>query len=171
VSPVKFELGFYIPEDDILHSNCRENLKSYIALTGWTVSRRRNVSPVRYEVGFYIQEDILLTARVRLALVRLMRLAMALPCYDSKATQVTVFRALRTCVYDRVGAEDKFRDTSQCRRSGREDKCTHSFPQSLSECARLPVRHSGQADRNVTVLHVSIHGAERHTRNVVETGT
>jgi hypothetical protein len=32
VSPVKYELGFYIPEDDIL-SHCRENLKSYIALT------------------------------------------------------------------------------------------------------------------------------------------
>jgi hypothetical protein len=31
VSPVKYELGFYIPEDDILHSDCRENLKSYIS--------------------------------------------------------------------------------------------------------------------------------------------
>jgi hypothetical protein len=30
VSPVKYELGFYIPEDDILHSDRRENLKSYI---------------------------------------------------------------------------------------------------------------------------------------------
>jgi hypothetical protein len=30
VSPVKYELGFYIPEDDILHSHCRENFKSYI---------------------------------------------------------------------------------------------------------------------------------------------
>jgi hypothetical protein len=30
VSPVKYELGFYIPEDDILHSHCSENLKSYI---------------------------------------------------------------------------------------------------------------------------------------------
>jgi hypothetical protein len=29
VSPVKYELGFYIPEDDILHSQRRENLKSY----------------------------------------------------------------------------------------------------------------------------------------------
>jgi hypothetical protein len=29
VSPVKYELGFYIPEDDILHSHCRENLKSH----------------------------------------------------------------------------------------------------------------------------------------------
>jgi hypothetical protein len=26
-----------IPEDVILHSPCRENLRSYIALTGWTV--------------------------------------------------------------------------------------------------------------------------------------
>jgi hypothetical protein len=27
----------HIPEDDILHSHCRENLKSYIALTGWAL--------------------------------------------------------------------------------------------------------------------------------------
>jgi hypothetical protein len=27
----------HIPEDDILHSHCRENLKSYMALTGWTL--------------------------------------------------------------------------------------------------------------------------------------
>jgi hypothetical protein len=26
-----------IPKDDILHSHCRENLKSYIALTGWSL--------------------------------------------------------------------------------------------------------------------------------------
>jgi hypothetical protein len=26
-----------VPEDAILHSHCRENLKSYIALTGWTL--------------------------------------------------------------------------------------------------------------------------------------
>jgi hypothetical protein len=37
VSPVKYELGFYIPEDDILHSHRRENLKSFIALTGWAL--------------------------------------------------------------------------------------------------------------------------------------
>jgi hypothetical protein len=29
VSPVRYELGVYIPEDAILHSHCRENLKSY----------------------------------------------------------------------------------------------------------------------------------------------
>jgi hypothetical protein len=32
---MKYELGFYIPEDAILHSDRHENLKSYIALTGW----------------------------------------------------------------------------------------------------------------------------------------
>jgi hypothetical protein len=26
-----------ITEDDILHRHCRENIKSYIALTGWTL--------------------------------------------------------------------------------------------------------------------------------------
>jgi hypothetical protein len=36
VSYVKYELDSYISEDDILHSHRRENLKSYIALTGWT---------------------------------------------------------------------------------------------------------------------------------------
>jgi hypothetical protein len=29
VSPVKYELGFYIPEDGIVNSHSRENLKSY----------------------------------------------------------------------------------------------------------------------------------------------
>jgi hypothetical protein len=29
MSPVRYELGFYIPKDDILHSHRRENLKSY----------------------------------------------------------------------------------------------------------------------------------------------
>jgi hypothetical protein len=37
VSPVKYELGFHIPEDGILHSHRLENLKSYKALTGWTL--------------------------------------------------------------------------------------------------------------------------------------
>jgi hypothetical protein len=40
VFPVRYELGFYIPEDDNLHSHRRENLKSYTAKTetdrlGW----------------------------------------------------------------------------------------------------------------------------------------
>jgi hypothetical protein len=34
VSPVRYKLDFCIPEDAILHSHSRENLKSYIALTG-----------------------------------------------------------------------------------------------------------------------------------------
>jgi hypothetical protein len=60
MSPVRYELSYYIPEDDILHSHCRENLKSYIAFTGWTLQLRRNVSPVRHELGSYIPEDDIL---------------------------------------------------------------------------------------------------------------
>jgi hypothetical protein len=37
--PVKYELGFYIPEDDILHSDCRENLKIL-----HSISRRDSVA-------------------------------------------------------------------------------------------------------------------------------
>jgi hypothetical protein len=32
VSPVRYEQGFYIPQDDILHGHCRDNLKSYVVL-------------------------------------------------------------------------------------------------------------------------------------------
>jgi hypothetical protein len=59
VSPVRYELYFYIPEDGILHGHRRENLKSYMTLAAWALERRHNVSPVRYELGFYIPEDIL----------------------------------------------------------------------------------------------------------------
>jgi hypothetical protein len=54
-----------ITEDGILHSHCRENLNSYIALTGWTLYRRRNVSPVRYELGSYIPKDDILHSHCR----------------------------------------------------------------------------------------------------------
>jgi hypothetical protein len=33
MSSVKYELGFYIPDDDILHNHRRENLKSYNNVT------------------------------------------------------------------------------------------------------------------------------------------
>jgi hypothetical protein len=65
VSHVRYELGFYIPEDDIFHSHCRENLKSYIALADWAVYRRRNVSPVRYRLGLCIPEDDILHSHCR----------------------------------------------------------------------------------------------------------
>jgi hypothetical protein len=68
VSPVRYELGFYIPGDGILHSHRCENLKSYIALTDRTLQRRRNVSPVRYELGFYIPEDGILHSHRRVNL-------------------------------------------------------------------------------------------------------
>jgi hypothetical protein len=45
MSPERYELGFYIPEDGILHSHPREDIKPYIALTAWALYRRRNVFP------------------------------------------------------------------------------------------------------------------------------
>jgi hypothetical protein len=65
VFPVRYELGFYIPEVGILHGHRRENLRSYIALTGWTLHRRRNMFPVRYELSFYIPEDDILHSHCR----------------------------------------------------------------------------------------------------------
>jgi hypothetical protein len=65
VVPVKYELGFYIPEDVILHSYRRESLKSYMALTGWILYRRRNVSGVIPTVFFYIPEDRILHSHRR----------------------------------------------------------------------------------------------------------
>jgi hypothetical protein len=47
VSPVRYELGFYIPEESSLHSHPREDLKPYTALTAWALYRRRNVFPER----------------------------------------------------------------------------------------------------------------------------
>jgi hypothetical protein len=37
MSPVRHGLDFYIPEDAILHSPRRENMISFIALTGWAL--------------------------------------------------------------------------------------------------------------------------------------
>jgi hypothetical protein len=46
-----------IPEDGMIHSYRRENLKSFIALTDWAQYQRRNMFLVKYELGFYIPED------------------------------------------------------------------------------------------------------------------
>jgi hypothetical protein len=55
----------HIAEDGILHSHRSENLKSYIALTGWALLRRRNVSPVKYELRFYITEEAIFRSHRR----------------------------------------------------------------------------------------------------------
>jgi hypothetical protein len=36
VSPVKYELGFYIPEDDILHSHRQEKRRIFVGLCIWS---------------------------------------------------------------------------------------------------------------------------------------
>jgi hypothetical protein len=46
VSPVKYELGFYIPEDGILHSHCRERLKSYTHVTVFDIMNFRVISDI-----------------------------------------------------------------------------------------------------------------------------
>jgi hypothetical protein len=50
-----------IPEDGILHSYCRGNLKSYRPLTGWAVYQRCNVFPVGYEPVFMFQKTTFFT--------------------------------------------------------------------------------------------------------------
>jgi hypothetical protein len=49
VSPVRYELGFYIPEDDILHSRCftavTTNLTLVVCSIGGVNEKRRQTSP------------------------------------------------------------------------------------------------------------------------------
>jgi hypothetical protein len=46
MSPVRYELGFYIPEDDILHSHRREHLKSrYVMKAKLIVLSNRSLKP------------------------------------------------------------------------------------------------------------------------------
>jgi hypothetical protein len=56
VSPVKYELGFISQKTTFFIVTAVKTLKSYIALTGWTLQWRRNVSPVKYELGFISQK-------------------------------------------------------------------------------------------------------------------
>jgi hypothetical protein len=46
----------YILEDGNLRNQRCENLKSYIALTGWALKQRRIVFSFRYELGFISQK-------------------------------------------------------------------------------------------------------------------
>jgi hypothetical protein len=45
-----------ISVDGIIHSHCRGNLKSYIALTSFPLEWRSYVCPVKYELNFVSQE-------------------------------------------------------------------------------------------------------------------
>jgi hypothetical protein len=47
VSPVKYELGSYIPVDDVLHNHRRENLKSYVTNLNRNVSEEYAHFPAR----------------------------------------------------------------------------------------------------------------------------
>jgi hypothetical protein len=56
VSPVKYELRFYIPEDDILHTLRSGNLKSYEAVPIKRLWRSIRVLPVKYKHHLHIKE-------------------------------------------------------------------------------------------------------------------
>jgi hypothetical protein len=68
---VRYELGFYSPEDSILHRHRREGLKSYIELSCWALQQRRNVFPVKCELDFISQktEIFIATAEKTLNLI------------------------------------------------------------------------------------------------------
>jgi hypothetical protein len=46
MSPVRYDLGFYIPEDRILHNHGRENLKFYTVLYSVTLLRNHSTDIV-----------------------------------------------------------------------------------------------------------------------------
>jgi hypothetical protein len=45
MSPVRYVLGVYIPEDDIFHSHCRESLKSYFLSLDHKLEMSGNICP------------------------------------------------------------------------------------------------------------------------------
>jgi hypothetical protein len=66
VSPVKYKLGFYIPEDDILHSHRRENLKSYILNLSYFLHLFPNINAVltlTYKCMSYVMNVVLTNKR------------------------------------------------------------------------------------------------------------
>jgi hypothetical protein len=63
VSPVKYELGFYNPEDDILHSHRRGNLKCYNVFESLTISSK---SPEGNRSRFLLPSVIFASTRARL---------------------------------------------------------------------------------------------------------
>jgi hypothetical protein len=51
MSPVKYELGFYIPEDGVLHSNSRETPKSYTSVNVTAETTSQKLHPSTLETG------------------------------------------------------------------------------------------------------------------------
>jgi hypothetical protein len=80
VSPVKYELGFYISEDNILHSHCRENFKSYQLSLGFRppqeLNHRFHIAVVRVRSQFESGG----TCGERSFTARVLLLALRFPC-------------------------------------------------------------------------------------------
>jgi hypothetical protein len=64
-SVLKRAIQGHIPEDGILHSYRRKNLKSYKHQPAALCNGERNAFPVRYELGFYIRVDDILHSHRR----------------------------------------------------------------------------------------------------------
>jgi hypothetical protein len=58
VSAVKYELGFYIPEDDIPHSHRRMNLKSYLQLDCLYRQQMKTIAKDAQKIGALIWQTV-----------------------------------------------------------------------------------------------------------------
>jgi hypothetical protein len=58
VFPVKYKLGIYIPEDDILHSNRREYIKSYIQEDAFRNSWDAFSDSVTHPLVFHVSKQL-----------------------------------------------------------------------------------------------------------------
>jgi hypothetical protein len=57
MSPVRYELGFYIPADSIFHSHRSEKRQILHSINRLDFVAETKVSPVRFELCFYIPEN------------------------------------------------------------------------------------------------------------------
>jgi hypothetical protein len=63
VSPVKYELGFYIPEDGILHSHRHDNLKSYTSFDFYFSMYKSHSNGAVYTTSIYKRFVVSVTVR------------------------------------------------------------------------------------------------------------
>jgi hypothetical protein len=68
VSPVRYELRFYIPEDGIFHSHCREYFKSYIQFYSFgfeCIQTSTAVASILYQLSQHPQKQEMLYDEIR----------------------------------------------------------------------------------------------------------
>jgi hypothetical protein len=70
VSPVKYELGFYIPEDDILHSHRPDNFKCHNLAAVSSISLRKFEHKVRKLSTFSERSPVLGPSELKLSVAK-----------------------------------------------------------------------------------------------------